>query len=145
MAILRMRGLGAKMGQKRKIKGMKSSLALYTIRFVSTSWSNWHFRVLKSDKNSWVIMPNQSWGKSGIITYFGLKIGCFGHIYWDCPLFLLILRSKPLIRSQFDPNWLFYPLKTQFLLFWAQIRNPRTKLFAKSIFTSILKVSDKLI
>ena len=27
------------------------------------------------------VMPIQSWGKSGILAYFGLRIGYFGHIY----------------------------------------------------------------
>ena len=29
------------------------------------------------------VIPIQSWGKSGVLAYFGLKIGYFGHIYWD--------------------------------------------------------------
>ena len=28
-------------------------------------------------------MTIQSWGKSGFLAYFGLKIGYFGYIYWD--------------------------------------------------------------
>ena len=28
-------------------------------------------------------MSYQSWGKSGVLAYVGLKIGYFGHIYWD--------------------------------------------------------------
>ena len=29
------------------------------------------------------LMPNQSRGKSGVLAYFGLIIGSFGHIFWD--------------------------------------------------------------
>ena len=33
-------------------------------------------------------MPIQSWGKSGVLAYFGLKIGYFGHIFLDMELSL---------------------------------------------------------
>ena len=29
------------------------------------------------------VMPIQSWGKSGVLAYFGPKIGHFKHIFWD--------------------------------------------------------------
>ena len=29
------------------------------------------------------VMPIQSWGKSGVLAYFWLKIGYSGHIFWD--------------------------------------------------------------
>ena len=50
-------------------------------------------------------MPIQSWGKSDILAYFGLKIGHFGHIFEDiasnsfCPIFPLISRDKPSWKS----------------------------------------------
>ena len=31
-------------------------------------------------------MPIQSWGKSGVLAYFWLKIGYFGHMFWDMDL-----------------------------------------------------------
>ena len=35
-----------------------------------------------SAKNGRVI-PIQIWGKSGVLVYCGLKIGYFGHVFWD--------------------------------------------------------------
>ena len=75
-------GSEQKMGQNIKLKRMRYSLAVYTIWFVSTSWSFWCGRMSKSDKNG-KVMPIQSWGKSGVLAYFGLQIGYFGHIFWD--------------------------------------------------------------
>ena len=59
-------------------------------------------------------------------------------------------------RNEIELSFLHYSIRLDELIilvfgFWAQnflealIKNPRTKLFAKSIFTSIMKVSDKFI
>ena len=50
-------------------------------------------------------MPIQSWGKSGVLAFFGPKISNFGHIFWDmdfklfCPSFPIILRGQPNWKS----------------------------------------------
>ena len=54
----------------------------------------------ESDKNGWV-MPFQSWDKSGVLAYFGQKIGYFGHVFWDMdfkfvlPFIYIDIKGEP--------------------------------------------------
>ena len=52
-------------------------------------------------------MPIQSWGKSGILAYFGTKIGYFGHIFWDMDFkFVLpIMSIKIKGQTKLGFNW----------------------------------------
>ena len=52
-------------------------------------------------------MPIQSWGKSGVQAYFGLKIGYFDHIYWDMDFnFVLpIMYTNIEGQTQLEVNW----------------------------------------
>ena len=53
------------------------------------------------------LCPNSKMGKSGVLAYFLLKIGCFGHIFWDMDVKLVL----PLIyinikeQTQLGVNW----------------------------------------
>ena len=53
------------------------------------------------------VMPIQSLGKSGFLAYFGLKVGYFGHIYWDmdfkCVLSVIYINIEGQI--QLEVNW----------------------------------------
>ena len=53
------------------------------------------------------VMPIQSWGKSGILAYFRLKIGYFCHIYWDMDFnFVLpIIYTNIEGQTQLEVNW----------------------------------------
>ena len=52
-------------------------------------------------------MPIESWGKSGVLAYFWLKIGYFGHIFWDMdfkfvlPIIYINIKGK----IQLEVNW----------------------------------------
>ena len=52
-------------------------------------------------------MPIQSWGKSGVLAYFGPKIGYFGHIFWDVdskfvlPVIYINIKGQ----TQLEVNW----------------------------------------
>ena len=52
-------------------------------------------------------MPIQSWGESGVLANFGLKIGYFGQIYWDMDfkfvLPIIYINSKG--QTQEEVNW----------------------------------------
>ena len=73
-----------------------------------------------------IILPIQGWGKSGILAYFGLKIGYFGHVFWnmDFKFVLPIIYIDVKEQTQLEVNWTeFYRfgpqkwpyLETQFL------------------------------
>ena len=63
-------------------------------------------------------MPIESWGKSGVLAYFWLKIGYVGHIFWDMdfkfvlPTIVINIKGETQLESQLDQKWPFYPLKT---------------------------------
>ena len=52
-------------------------------------------------------MPSKSWNKSGVLAYFGLKIGYFGHIFWNMdlkfvmPIIYINIKGK----AQLGVNW----------------------------------------
>ena len=53
-------------------------------------------------------MPIKSCGKSGALAYFGLKIGYFGHIYWDMDskiVLLIIYNDINKEQTQLEVNW----------------------------------------
>ena len=52
-------------------------------------------------------MPIQSWGKSGALAYFGLKIGYSGYIFWDVDFkFVLPIICINIKRQiQLEVNW----------------------------------------
>ena len=52
-------------------------------------------------------MPVQSWGKSGVMAYFGLKIGYFGHISWymDFKIVLPIIYIDIKEQTLLEVNW----------------------------------------
>ena len=89
-----------------KPKRMRYILAVDAIRSVSISWLFWCDRMSKSDKNDRV-MPIQSWGKSGVLAYFVMKIGFFGHVFWDMdfksvlPVIYINIKGK----TQLEVNW----------------------------------------
>ena len=65
-----------------------------------------HFDVVRCQnriKNGRVI-PIQSWDKSGVLAYFGLKIGYFGHNFWDMdfkfvlPIIYINIKGKPELK-----------------------------------------------
>ena len=56
---------------------------MYNKYFISFCFTTSH--CISQDKH-WIygrVLSIQSWDKSGVLAYFGLKIGYFGHIYWD--------------------------------------------------------------
>ena len=76
------------------------------------------------------VVPIQSWGKSCVLAYFGLKIGYFGHIFWDIDFkfVLLIVYIKALILPReklavcdvtnlpyMDINWESIPIYGDFV------------------------------
>ena len=52
-------------------------------------------------------MPIESRGKSGVLAYFGLKIGYFGYIFWDMDFKFVLpisyINSKG--KTQLEVNW----------------------------------------
>ena len=62
-------------------------------------------------------MPFEKWGKSGVLAYFWLKIGYFGHIFWHMdfkfvlPTIVINIKEETQLESQLDQNWPFNPLK----------------------------------
>ena len=52
-------------------------------------------------------MPIESWGKSGILAYFWLKIGYFGHIFWymDFKFVLPVIHINIKGQTQLEYNW----------------------------------------
>ena len=52
-------------------------------------------------------MPIQSWGKSGVLAYLGMKIVYFGHSFWDMdykfvlPITYINIKEK----TQLEVNW----------------------------------------
>ena len=52
-------------------------------------------------------MPIQSWGKSGVLAYFELKIGCFGHFFeiWTSIFFSPIININIKWQTQLKVNW----------------------------------------
>ena len=52
-------------------------------------------------------MPIQSWGKSGVLTFFGQKICYFGHVFWgmDFNFFKNIIHIDIKGQPQLEDNW----------------------------------------
>ena len=85
------------------------------------------------------VMPIENWGKSGVLAYFWLNIGYFGHIFWDldfnlfCPTIHININRNP-IRSQLDPNGPYYPLK------WTKVAISRFAFFRKTRLLKTLRL-----
>ena len=52
-------------------------------------------------------MPIQSWGKSGVLAYSGLKIGYFGHFFrdMDFKFVLPVFHINTKGQTQLEVNW----------------------------------------
>ena len=52
-------------------------------------------------------MSIESWGKNGVLAYFGLRIGYVGHIYYDMDFkFVLpVIYSHIKGKTQLEVNW----------------------------------------
>ena len=83
--MLPMWGLGARNESKTKRNEIKFKLS-----FVSTSWSVVILVVFSMVSK--YDAPIQSWSKSGVTAYFWLKIGHFGHIFWELDI---IIKRQP--------------------------------------------------
>ena len=53
------------------------------------------------------VMPIESWGKSGVLAYFWLKIGYVGHIFWDMDFKfdLPTIHINIKAETQLEANW----------------------------------------
>ena len=54
------------------------------------------------------VMPIENWGKSGVLACFLLKIGYFGHIFWDMDFKFVLLTIHINIKeeTQLEVNWI---------------------------------------
>ena len=66
-----------------------SGLSIWKTRFRRAG----HFGVVgcQNQIKNGRVMPIESWGKSGVLAYFWLKIGYSDHIFWDMDFKLFVL------------------------------------------------------
>ena len=87
-------------------------------------------------------MPIQSWGKSGVLAYFGLKIGYFGHVFWDIDFKFVLPTIHINIKgqTQLEANWTQFFSDFWLNIFWrpkskihklSYLRNPYLRRFWK--------------
>ena len=77
-------------------------------------WEIWNGRV----------MPIESWGKSGVLAYFWLKIGYSGHIFWDMdfkfvlPIIYINIKGKTQFKMGQLPTFVASDMCLDFLWQW---------------------------
>ena len=105
-------GLGAENGSG--IRGWMGWDGAWLFALFASSWQAGRFDVIRCRnrmENGWVVHV-RGWG--GVLAYFGLRVGCFGRIFWGvdfgffCLPFALVLGAGP-VEGRLGPDWPFWP------------------------------------